>query len=122
MRGICLIPNFDIPKYGRGGRPLTKSVSIDHRMIKMSLVRQCVYCMTTTKEKHRTTRQCKECQVPLCFQKRDCFTKWHDRRFAALREAWLAKPPHETRPKGKGGRPKGSSVPRGRGKRKRRNW
>ena len=50
VRGICLIPNFDIPKYGRGGRPLTKSVSIDHRMIKMSLVRQCVYCMTTTKE------------------------------------------------------------------------
>ena len=103
-----------------GGQTSRKSTSIniDHRLVRMDMMRQCVYCKLVTKEKHRSTRKCAECDVPLCFQSRDCFTKWHGRKFTQTREAWLEKPQKHV-PKG---RPKGSTVTKGRGKRKRKNW
>ena len=118
VRSLCCTATPDYSILVGKRQQSTASINVDHRLVRMKTMRQCVYCSLVHKEKHRTTRQCAECEVPLCFQSRDCFTKWHGRRFAQTREAWLARPEREM-PRGC---PKGSTVPKGRGKRKRKNW
>lgn len=96
-------------------------INIDHRMVKMESMRACVFCKIANKEIHRTTRQCFQCGVPLCFKNHTCFEQWHNKDFKAQRDAWLA-----PGAKQKTGWPKGSVKPkgrgRGRGKRKKKNW
>ena len=77
-----------------GGQTSRKSASINinRRLIRMDMMRQCVYCRLVTNEKHWSTKKCAECDVPLCFQSWDCFTKWHGRKFTQTCEAGLAKP------------------------------
>ena len=43
----------------------TASINVDHCLVGRKTMRQCVYCSLVHKEKHRTTRQCAECEVSL---------------------------------------------------------
>ena len=104
-------------KTGSGGRPVSKAINIDHRMRKSGPPCQCVYCSITQQGKNPTTRACSGCKVPLCFRDRDCFVKWHNQDFAEERSKYLSTPHEKTR-----GRPKGSTVPKGRGKIRNRKW
>ena len=114
MRSLCGVHTVDIPSLSRrGGRPSNSGINVDHRLERMGSMHQCVYCNIVHKVNHRTTRKCRECQVPLCFRSRDCFTNWHHRNFTKQREAWFAAPKQPT----SRGRPKGSVKPKGRGKR-----
>ena len=80
---------------------------------------RCIYCKLTQGTTHFTTRQCKECHTPLCFRDWDCFIKWHDSSFAAKREEWLS---GALSAQIKPGRPIGTTITKGRGKRKRKRW
>ncbi len=104
-------------KTGSGGKPFSKAINIDHRMRKSCPPSQCVYCTITQQGKYRTTRACSGYKVPLCFHDRDCFVKWHSRDFSEERSKYLSSSHEKTR-----GRPKGSSVPKGRGKRRSGKW
>ena len=119
VRSLCGVHTIGIPPVSRQGRSSTSGINVDHRLEKMGSMRQCVYCKIVHNINHRTTRECRECQVPLCFQSRSCFAKWHHRNFMKQREAWFAtlKQPTTSR-----GRPKGSVKPKGRGKRKVKKW
>ena len=48
----------------------------DHLPSRIASHRRCNYC-STKKEPHRTIWECSLCQVPLCNNKRGCFTKFH---------------------------------------------
>ena len=80
----------------------------------------CAYCKLTQGKTHYTTRQCKQCKSPLCFRDRDCFVQWHDSSFTVHREEWLRgiDLPTQRKP----GRPVGSAVTKGKGKRKKKRW
>lgn len=98
-------------------RQSSDKINIDHRMVKMESMRACVFCKIANKEIHRTTRQCFQCGAPLCFKNRTCFEQWHNRDFKVQRDTWLAQGTKQ-----KTGRPKGSVKPKGRGKRRKKNW
>ena len=85
---------------------------------------QCIYCKITDNGIHTTTRQCKTCQVPLCFMERDCFLKWHKPSFQSIRKKCRKKylKSLTTTSPSKRGRPQGSTVTKGKGKRKKKGW
>ena len=48
----------------------------DHLPSRITSHRRCNYC-STKKEPHGTIWECSVCQVPLCNNKRECFSKFH---------------------------------------------
>ena len=91
----------------------------EHQNVLMDKRLQCAYCKLESNEVHYTTRQCVECKAPLCFRDRNCFIKWHDSTFTASRKTWKTQ---QLLLQPKVGRPLGSTVTKGRGKRKRKGW
>ena len=61
---------------------------LEHYLMLLTQRSQCVYCKIE-KSTHFTTRQCKKCQIPLCFIERDCFLKWHEPSFRPIWKKWL---------------------------------
>ncbi len=96
--------------------------TVEHRSVRMHKGKDCVYCKITSGTRRRTTRQCSKCEAPLCLLARNCFHKFHQSSFTEKRNTWLKSksiPKHSAELIG---RPKGSKVQKGRGKRKRKNW
>lgn len=91
----------------------------EHQFALMGKRSYCAYCKLANNEMHYTTRQCAECQVPLCFRDRNCFVNWHDSTFSASRKEWKVQG-SSLQPTV--GRPSGSIVKKGRGRRKRKRW
>ena len=89
----------------------------EHQNVLMDKRLQCAYCKLASNEVHYTTQQCVECKAPLCFRDRNCFIKWHDSSFAASRKTWKTQ---QLLLQPKVGCPLGSTVTKGRGKRKER--
>ena len=88
----------------------------------MDRVKDCVYCNIKYGVRRQTTRQCRKCEAPVCTFVRNCFEKFRKESFKEERIKWLT---NKSVPKGTRvhtGRPKGSTIQRGRGKRKRKNW
>ena len=96
--------------------------TIEHRSERMPKGRDCVYCKLVHGVRRRTTRQCIKCDAPLCLLARNCFQKFHQQNFREERSKWLQSksiPREAPVPKGQ---PQGSTISKGRGKRKRKNW
>ena len=92
--------------------------SIGHIPSRLQKVKDCVYCKLTSGVGRQTTRHCRKCEAPLCVFTRECFQKFHmDERTKRLTKK-SATPTEAAQV----GRPKGSKVEKGRGKRKRKNW
>ena len=91
----------------------------EHHITTLDKRSHCVYCKVANNEMHYTTRQCAKCKAPLCFWDRDCFVKWHDCGFLESRKQWK-KSSLQVQPRV--GRPLGSQVTKGKGKRKKRKW
>lgn len=120
VRQMCNI-EITISQSVAGRKPDT---TIEHRSERMVKGSDCVYCKLVHGVRRRTTRQCVKCQAPLCLLARNCFQKFHQESFREERNSWLqhkslAEPSTTSSAKG---RPKGSTVQKGRGKRKKRNW
>lgn len=95
-----------------------------HSSVKMKKPRDCVYCQLVFKKRIRTTRRCQKCDAALCLQARNCFIKFHQPQFDAIRSQWLStkKVPTISASSKPKGRPTGSKKSKGRGKRKYKNW
>lgn len=120
LSGISTSSHREVDRAGKEG---TSCLLLEHQLIILPERAPCVYCKLSKNKTHYTTRQCKKCQSPLCFSDRDCFVQWHDASFRVSREEWLKGVPSTDFPaKQKPGRPVGSTITKGRGKRKRKGW
>ena len=90
-----------------------------HQFVSIDKASPCIYCKLQHKKTSRTTKKCGKCKVPLCFKSRDCFFKWHSSNFTTARKEWLQS---NTSFRPRVGRPLGSKVSKGKGKRKRKGW
>ena len=96
--------------------------SIGHIPSRLQKVKDCVYCKLTSGVGRQTTRHCRKCEAPLCVFTRECFQKFHNSNFMDERTKRLTKKSATPTEAAQVGRPKGSKVEKGRGKRKRKNW
>ena len=90
----------------------------EHHITTLDKRSHCVYCKVANNEMHYTTRQCAKCKAPLCFRDRNCFVKWHNCGFLESRKQWKSSLQVQPRV----GRPLGSQVTKGKGKRKKKKW
>ena len=120
VRQLCDI-QITVHQSVAGKKPASIS---QHSSLKMKKPKDCVYCRIVYQKRRRTTRRCYKCDAALCLQARNCFRKFHQARFDEIRNEWLRTkpvPPISTSSEPRG-RPVGSTISKGRGKRKCRNW
>jgi hypothetical protein len=98
------------------------STTTEHLPERLDKVKSCVYCRINLGIRSQTTRQCSTCEAPLCIYARNCYELFHLESFKSERMKWINS---KTTPKATPaavGRPKGTTVQKGKGKRKKRNW
>ena len=127
VRALCQTPDPVYPSPGSGGRP-AKDFTLKHYLTRTKGNRDCIYCKIVHGVRSRTTRECAECRVPLCFTgDKDCFVKYHHRNFRQRRQSLeedrqrRATRVVKSTPSRPVGRPVGTVKCRGRGKRKRKH-
>ncbi len=96
--------------------------TIEHRSERMPTGKDCVYCRIQYGVRRRTSRMCSKCEAPLCLLARNCFKKFHQINFTEKRNQWLLSKRVSSPSSELPGRPMGTTVPKGRGRRKRKNW
>jgi len=87
-----------------------------HQFAHLSKPSPCIYCKLVYKESWHTTKECRECKAPLCFRDRDCYFKWHSSAFTEERKKC-----NLIAIQLKVGRPLGSAIAKGKGKRKKKD-
>ena len=133
VRALCHYPvelHVTTPP-GSGGRP-AKDISIKHYLTPGEGTHDCVYCKTIHKKRSRSTRICSACELPFCFTgTNNCFVKYHHRSYAHQRSLIDKKYKAPKQPVASCnvstpslplGRQTGTCKPKGKGKRKKKNW
>ena len=117
-KSLCGVPAPRTATPTGGGRLSQSGINVEHRFVRIDSVCQCVYCNIVHKKNFHTTRMCGECNVHL-FPILRLFNEMASQKLCSNQRRWLRAKPSGSSCRG---RPKGNTISKGRGKRKRKNW